>query len=133
MRLYSSLIAVCVLAFAGAADARIPRDVIIVADEQDADPETGVTIARGRAEIRVERMQISGRAETIEIRPKDNAVLFKGGAFVSVGDERFSGEDVVCTLDFYTCRVAAPSAPIVSDHVRSFVPPAGVGAAATLP
>lgn len=93
-----ALAAVMPLAYAG-----LPRGAVMSADEQDADPETGVTIARGNAEISVEKSRILGRADAIEINPAAKHILFKGRALVTVGAERFQGEAITCSLDFNTC------------------------------
>lgn len=98
------------------ANAGMPRGAMLSADEQDADPATGITIARGNAEITVEKSRIFGRADVIEVRPATNEIKLKGRAFISVGDDRHRSDAVTCTLDFNTCAnaeamTATPSIP----------------------
>ena len=138
------------VAFAPLAHAGIPRGAVLIADEQDADETTGITIARGHAEISVETQRINGRADTIELRPGVNQIVFKGSAAVSVGNARYEGDAVTCTLDFTNCgtsteAAAAPStavpvqipaaqtmqAPVAA--AQAMPPPSGVGAAVTRP
>lgn len=123
-----ALLAVMPPAYAG-----MPRGAIVSADEQDADPETGVTIARGSAEIAIEKMRILGRADHIEINPAAKHILFKGRALISVGAERYQGEAVTCSLDFSRCAAAETSAvPNVSAAApqpsqQPLPPPAALG------
>ena len=121
------------------AQAGMPRGAVIIADEQDADPETGVTIARGNAEISIVKSRILARADTIEIQPAAKQIQFKGRALVTVGSERYQGEAVTCSLDFNTCAngegaataAAAGLAPAQpSQHVLP--PPAALGADAAV-
>ena len=117
-------------AFAPLAHAGLPRGAVLMADEQDADETTGVTIARGHAEISVETQRISGHADAIELRPPSNEIVFKGGAAVSVGTARYDGETVTCTLDFTKCATAPASQVSTAQPIQ---PPSGVGAAVTNP
>jgi hypothetical protein len=98
---------IAVLAGIPLAQAGIPRGAILIADEQDADPQTGVTIARGNAEIKFERQPISGHADSIELNPVSNQIVFKGRAVLSVGRDHFESETVTCGLDFSKCTAGA--------------------------
>ena len=60
------------------AQAGIPRGAILSADEQDADAATGITIAHGNAEIKIEKMSILGRAQSIELNPVSNQNSIQG-------------------------------------------------------
>ena len=113
------------------AHARLPHGAVLSADEQDADPQTGVTIARGNAEISVAKFAILGRADAIELHPGANEIQFKGGARVTVGEQRYDGEAVTCTLDFSRCATVLPNQASQVD--QALPPPSGVGAAATNP
>lgn len=130
-----------------AAHAGMPRGAIVSADEQDADPETGITIARGNAAISVEKLRILARADAIEINPAAKQIHFKGRALVTVGAQRYQGETVACTLDFNTCATGdavAPAAPASALGVSStnvaatqpsqqpLPPPAALGADAAV-
>lgn len=95
-------------AVTGVAQAGIPRGVMLSADEQTADETTGVTIARGNAELTVEKQPIRARADVIELRPKSNEILLKGRADVSVGSEHYMSDTVTCTLDFSRCLAVEP-------------------------
>lgn len=83
--------------------AGIPRGLVLAADEQIADEATGTTIARGNAELIVEKYAIRGRADTIEVRPAINEVLLKGKAVLAVGARSYASETLSCTLDFARC------------------------------
>lgn len=94
------------------ADAGLPRGAMLVADEQDADADTGVTIARGNAEISIEKQRIVGRADSIELRPATKDIVFKGRARVTVGSDTYTRAEVVtCTSDFSRCANGAASDP----------------------
>lgn len=86
-----------------AARAGVPRDMILAANEQTADDKTGVTIARGNAEIVAAAHRIRGTADVIEVRPKINEILFKGRVMLTVGTRSYSSDTVICTLDFIAC------------------------------
>lgn len=94
---------VILFAAAGAARAGVPRDLMLAADEQSADDATGVTIARGNAEVTVATHRIRGTADVIEVRPKINEILFKGRATLNVGAKSYVSDTVACTLDFTSC------------------------------
>jgi hypothetical protein len=97
--------------------AGVPRGVVLIASEQDADPETGITIARGNAEISVAQRAVAGAADTIELNPVAQKILFKGHAVVTVGRARYASEIITCTLDFYSCAPSpeAQAAPVAAD------------------
>jgi hypothetical protein len=97
-----SLLGLCA-ALSTAAVAGIPRGVSLSGDEQFADDATGITIARGNAEIAVGQGAIAGRADVIELRPGLNEILLKGRAGLTVGRRRYEGDTVSCTLDFVRC------------------------------
>lgn len=105
------------------AEAGIPRGVILTADEQEADTATGVTIARGNAEISVDKRPILGHADVIELNPGKNQIQFKGRAVLTVGHARYDSSAVTCSLDFDKCaaviddQVAAPSSAVPRDTV----------------
>jgi LptA/(LptD N-terminal domain) LPS transport protein len=101
----AGLSVIAVLAGVPLAQAGIPRGAILIADEQDADPETGVTIARGNAEIKFDKQPIAGHADSIELNPASNQIVFKGRAVLSVGRDHFESETVTCGLDFSKCTV----------------------------
>lgn len=92
------------------AEAGMPRGAELSADEQDADPTTGVTTARGNAEIRISAYQILGRADVIELNPGRKEILFSGHALITVGDARYESERVTCSIDFNSCVAVAESA-----------------------
>ena len=96
------------VALSGAALAGVPRGVTISADEQTGDDVTGVTIARGNAELTVEKQPIHAKADVIELRPKSNEILLKGRADLSVGSKRYLSDTVTCTLDFTRCLSVEP-------------------------
>jgi hypothetical protein len=83
--------------------AGVPRDLVLAADEQIADDATGITIARGNAEVLVTAHHIRGTADVIEVRPNFNEILFKGRANLSVGATSYASDTVSCTLDFTSC------------------------------
>ena len=113
------------LAFSGAvAEAGIPRGAVMTADEQAGDETTGVTIARGNAELTIENLAIRARADVIELRPKSNEILLKGRADLSVGAKRYQSDTVTCTLDFTRCLAVEPDQEL---------PDAPGGAAVTSP
>lgn len=136
MRLLSLVAAVCgFLAFSVEAEARLPRDAVLLADDLQGDPDTGTTIARGRAELHVAPLRIHGQAEMIEVLPVRNEVHFMGNAHLEVGSDRYAGESIVCTLDFYSCR-AAPASPApeqAGGYPRALPAPSALGAVETKP
>ncbi len=87
--------------------AGVPRDLQLAADEQAADETTGVTIARGNAELSVRSHRIHGTADVIEVRPKLNEILFKGRANVSVDGTLYVSDTVSCSLDFIRCSTVS--------------------------
>lgn len=72
-----------------------------------ADEKTGITIARGNAELTVQSHRIRGTADVIELRPKLNEILFKGRANLSVRSSTYVSDTVACTLDFTRCTAIA--------------------------
>lgn len=104
--------------------AGIPKGVAVSGDEQFADDTTGVTIARGNAEISDGLGRIAGRADVIELRPGLNEILLKGRAGLTVGRRRYEGDTVSCTLDFMRCTAV---------EADQDLPPLSTGAAATRP
>ena len=104
----AGLVALSGVALSGVALAGVPRGVTISADEQTGDDVTGVTIARGNAELTVEKQPIHAKADVIELRPKSNEILLKGRADLTVGAERFQSDTVTCTLDFTRCLAVEP-------------------------
>jgi hypothetical protein len=128
---------VAALAIPFCAYAGMPRGAMISADEQDADAETGVTVAHGNAEISVEKSRILGRADSIEINPGKNQILFRGRAIVTVGAERFESDAVTCSLDFNKCAPfiaqSVSAMPVASPPPQALPPPAGLGSAVTSP
>ena len=88
---------------AASAVAGIPRGLMLIGDEQTGDETSGVTIARGHAEVSVEKQPIKGTADVIELRPKTNEILLKGRANLVVGQQKFASDTVTCTLDFSRC------------------------------
>ena len=88
---------------AASAVAGIPRGLMLIGDEQTGDETSGVTIARGHAEVSVEKQPIKGTADVIELRPKTNEILLKGRANLVVGQKKFASDTVTCTLDFSRC------------------------------
>lgn len=131
------------------ANAGMPRGAELMADEQDADPATGVTTARGNAEIRIEAYRILGRADRIDVDPGRNEIQFTGHALITVGDARYESDQVTCSLDFQKCApvmgelvtpapattmpdaTAAQALPEVAP--QNWPPPAGSGAAVIKP
>jgi len=104
----ASLLGLVVLpAFAG-----IPRDMVLAADEQSADEQSGTTIAKGHAEVSVEKRNIRGRADAIEVRPKIDEILLRGGANVHVGNREYRSDTISCTLDFNRCVVVDADQPL---------------------
>lgn len=102
----SCLLTYVVLAVAASASpacAGIPRGLMLIGDEQAGDETTGVTIARGHAELLVEKQPIHATADVIELHPKTNEILFKGRASLSVGPRTYQSDTVTCTLDFSRC------------------------------
>jgi hypothetical protein len=126
-------IAVCgtiaLLTMLPAAHAGIPRGVILIADEQDADASTGITIARGNAELTVEKRAIHGSADVIELNPVRNAIQFSGHANLTVGRAHYDSDAVTCTLDFDKCTTAAaepqavPVPPAASAGAEAMINP----------
>ena len=106
-----------------AAHAGIPRGAVLTADEQDADETTGVTIARGNAEIAIEPQRILGRADQIELNPATNEIQFKGRAVLTVGRERYESDAVTCTLDFYKCATAASGQSLPAPPAAAVIKP----------
>lgn len=117
------------------ADAGMPRGAELSADEQDADPTTGVTTARGNAEIRITAYKILGRADVIELNPGRKEILFSGHALITVGDARYESERVTCSIDFNSCVVIAESAAAAPAPVveQSPAPHVASGAATISP
>lgn len=107
MFLTRSLILVALIAVPALAEAGVPRNMMLSADEQLADENTGVTIARGNAEVTVGTHRIHGTADVIEVRPKINEILFKGRAKLSVGAANYDSDTVACTLDFTHCATVS--------------------------
>ena len=92
--------------------AGVPSGLTLAADEQIADETTGETIARGNAELNVEKHLIRGTADTIEVRPKIDEVLFVGRAVVKVGRETYQSDKVSCTLNFARCAAVNADQPL---------------------
>ena len=92
-----------VTVFVSPASAGIPRGLMLIGDEQVGDETSGVTIARGHAELVVEKQPIHATADVIELHPKTNEILFKGRASLSVGPRKYQSDTVTCTLDFSRC------------------------------
>lgn len=114
--------------------AGMPRGATLMADEQDADPDTGVTLAKGNAEIRIDAYRILGRADQIELNPGRKEIQFTGHALITVGDDRYESERVTCAIDFNTCAVVTESVPpAAAIDAQPAPPPAGVGAASINP
>lgn len=113
----------------------LPRGAQLVADEQDADPVSGVTTARGNAELRVDSYRILGRADHIRLDPAGNAIQFTGHASITIGDERYESIQVTCSLDFEKCTPLKdePSHATPSDSVVQTSPSVESGAAAINP
>lgn len=107
-----TLTIVALLAFTALAEAGIPRGVVLTADEQVGDDTTGITIARGNAELVIERQSIRGTADVIELHPASNEILLKGRAVLSVGREIYRSDTVSCTLDFSHCLAISPDQPL---------------------
>jgi hypothetical protein len=123
--------ALAALAFAETTEAGIPRGVVLIADEQDADAATGITIARGNAEIKIEKQPIAGRADSIELNPVRNEIIFKGHTLVTVNRDRYEGAAVTCALDFSKCAAMPP--PQDDAAAQALPPPAALGAAVINP
>lgn len=115
--------------------AGMPRGATLMADEQDADPDTGVTLAKGNAEIRIDAYRILGRADQIELNPGRKEIRFTGHALITVGDDRYESDRVTCAIDFNTCAVLTDSAAAnaTAPGIQPAPPPAGVGAASINP
>ena len=77
-------VVLAVAALTSPACAGIPRGLMLIGDEQAGDETTGVTIARGHAELVVEKQPIHAIADVIELHPKTNEILFKGRASLAV-------------------------------------------------
>jgi hypothetical protein len=92
--------------------AGIPRGLTLAAAEQIADEATGETIARGNAELNVEKYLIRGTADTIEVRPKIDEILFVGSAVVKVGEATYQSDKVSCTLNFARCAAVSADQPL---------------------
>ena len=106
------VLAAAMLPAGGPASAGIPRGLILAADEQIGDEETGTTIARGHAELTVGAYSIVGRADTIELRPKINEVLLKGSADIRIGKRHYQSATISCTLDFERCIAVDEDQPL---------------------
>lgn len=136
-RLYLLMAAASAFAVAANCYAGMPRGAELSADEQDADPDTGVTLAKGNAEIRIDAYRILGRADQIELNPARKEIQFIGHALITVGGNRYESERVTCAIDFNTCAVVTEAAPAASSNaatsIQSAPPPAGVGAASIKP
>ena len=104
--------------------AGVPRGLTLMADEQIADETTGETIARGNAELNVEKYLIRGTADTIEVRPKIDEILFSGRALVKIGAETYQSDKVSCTLNFARCAAVNADQPL---------PASALGAAEIIP
>jgi hypothetical protein len=134
---------VMAVVLAAVAEARLPRGAVLSADEQDADPVTGVTLARGNAVISIATYAILGRADEIALRPASNEIQFRGRALITIGRQRFEGEAVTCALDFSRCvtglqeetvpsqSTVLPDAPSTAGQAAPS--PLSAGAAATNP
>ncbi len=92
--------------------AGVPSGLTLAADEQFADETSGETIARGNAELNVEKHLIRGTADTIEVRPKIDEVLFVGRAVVKIGPETYQSDKVSCTLNFARCAAVNADQPL---------------------
>lgn len=95
--------ALAVLMSTTSAMAKLPRGAVLSADDQSGDVASGSTIARGNAELSIGEYAITGKADVIELWPKRNEVVFKGRANVSVGQAKYEGDTIVCSLDFDRC------------------------------
>lgn len=118
------LIAALLASSATVAVAGIPRGMTLLADEQIADEATGITIARGNAEIASENRAIVGRADEIALNPAANEIVLKGRAMLTVGRKRYESDAVTCSLDFVRCT------PLSGDQAPGTLTG---GAAATMP
>ncbi len=100
--------------FTGAAVTRagVPQGLTLAANEQIADETTGETIARGNAELNVDKHRIRGTADTIEVRPKIDEILFVGRAVVQVGKHKYQSDKVSCTLNFARCTAVNADQPL---------------------
>jgi hypothetical protein len=101
------------------ARAGVPKGLTLAADEQIADETTGETVARGNAELNVERHRIRGTADSIEVRPKIDEVLFVGGAVVQVGKDTYRSDKVSCTLNFSRCAAVDAAQPLPASALGS--------------
>ena len=83
--------------------AGVPRGLTLAADEQIADETTGETIARGNAELNVEKYLIRGTADSNRSAPKIDEILVcrPGRRHSRQGD--LSSDKVSCTLNFARC------------------------------
>ena len=122
-----ALLTFCVATFASGAEAGIPRGAMLAADEQIADEVTGTTIARGNAEITIAERAINGSADSIEVHPNLNEIIFKGRALLVVGGARYQSDTVTCTLDFMRCG------PLAAKPSSSQAAPRSSTAAVTAP
>lgn len=114
------------------AEAGMPRGAELSADEQDADPATGVTTARGNAEIRITAYKILGRADVIELNPGRKEILFSGHALITVGDARYESERVTCSIDFNSCVAVAGNAAAEQATIPDQSPVPHASGAATI-
>lgn len=116
--------------------AGMPRGAELSANEQDADPETGVTTALGNAELRIDGYRILGRADRIDVDPGRNEIQFTGHALITIGDARYESEQVRCSLDFETCAAltadAAAALPLATEQSAPQPWPAPAGSGATI-
>ncbi len=99
--------------------AGVPRGLSLAADEQFADEVSGETIARGNAELNVEKYQIRGTADQIEVRPKIDEVLFVGRAIVKVGRETYRSDKISCTLNFARCTAVSADQPLLASALAT--------------
>ncbi len=127
----------CLSVAASSAEAGVPRGLVLAADEQIADEATGTTVARGNAELTILQRAILGRADTIEVSPPRNEIIFKGGAVLAVGRARYQSETVSCTLDFSRCAPvntdASAAQPVLQPQTLPENPPEPSTAAVTTP
>jgi hypothetical protein len=115
MRRFRNCIGLALLALGSSSlicAAGVPQGLSLAADEQIADEVSGETIARGNAELNVEKYRIRGTADAIEVRPKIDEVLFSGRAVVKVGRETYRSDKVSCTLDFARCAAVNADQPL---------------------
>ena len=119
-----AILIACVAGFAApGAFAGVPRGLVLSADEQDADDTTGITIARGNAEVAIAAYAILGHADVIELRPQLNEILFKGRAVLTVGHKYYENETVTCTLDFSRCTASAEGQTLPSPDAAAVISP----------